>query len=211
MTQPDATSADILKSLLEEQQKKATEIDDKDDLKTITQKLLKQAGRPPLGTSPTAWSSANQVATREPLVWFYLIATEQGAAVCAILSLLNSFPQRHITKMMGNTLQAMVTVCALLNSKKLTTYEAFTICEPLLHNVFENYLYLSAKTAGEQLKLSSNQVSDLMVAGRPKSTLSVDKSMFAEPKKLNEKGGGKTWKRRRYEHGEHTGRRGSED
>jgi hypothetical protein len=159
---------EVLRQLLEEQQKKLTEVKPEDDEKSITQKLLKKAN---LKEPNTNWTTANPELVQEPLCYFFLITKESGQAIVAINSFLQTFPQRHLVHQASSMLLPIAAACAFAKNQKISTYEAFTIAEPLLQILHSSVEYLQAKKIAEMHRMTAREAGELISATRKDDSL----------------------------------------
>jgi hypothetical protein len=160
--------SDVLKSLLEEQQKQLLEVNTTDDERAITIKLLKKQGLKEPGSN---WTTANQDMIAEPLCWFFLVMHEKGQATVAINAYLHSFPQRHLAQQASSLLLSVAATCALQQAGRMNIFEAYTVVEPLLQSLHGSIAYLQAKKIAEQHRLSAKETGELVAQARKENTL----------------------------------------
>jgi len=157
------TTETVLRSLLDEQAKKALEISSADDIKTLTKKFLKKKEQSEIDG---IWSCCNPMMLGQPLTWYYLIHEEAGQACVAINASLAAFPQAHMCGQLHKIIMAVAAVCALIQADKVSIFEGFTIAEPLLLLAFEAISYLKAKKIADAHRLTSADTNELISLAR---------------------------------------------
>jgi len=163
----DANSDDNLRRLLDEQERRARVINEGDDAREMTRKLLRGQDRI---LQSTVWTTANPLFLAEPKTWFYLIVSERGQAVAVINGSLGHFPQRHLTHQISMMVMTMAATCALAEAGQITIFQAWTVSEPLVRVLVEQMTYLHAKRIADQQGLNSREATQFMAESRGDDT-----------------------------------------
>ena len=174
--------ADVLADLLAEQNRRAAVVNDNDDIREMTLKLLKGAGRDK--AIITNWTTMNPRMIEDPLCWMYLIYYEGRAAVTAINASLSSFNQRHLATQVSSIIACISTTLAFV-PQNLNVYEAFTICEPLNQICNEQMMYLKAKRTADSMRMDARGTRDLIQSVREGG--GIDAKIEEKARKISEK------------------------
>ncbi len=208
MTAPSITEPETLKSLLEAQAKALSTVDETDDVKSITKKLLKLHGE--LEPSATTWCTASYGVLQNPYMWFFLLSKEGSQAAVAINSFIQSFSQRHLSEQLSSVVLAMAATVALTRKAKdpLTAYEAFTIVEPLVGICAHQLQYLQAK----RLAATSGVTAGRLLAAISSTSSTFSEKLDAAAQKLRKEHKDTRWhKDRRGNFGRKRGRNDDDD
>lgn len=162
---PMQSGSDLLRGLLEEQERRANEIGATDDERELTKKLLRAAGLKHILNS-TNWTSSNQHFIGEPKCWFFLVLREQANAVLAINSFMFTFQQRHLVSQLQSMVGSLAALAALVAVARISVYEAWTAVEPLTRVCSEQLQYLRSKKIAETQNLNARETQELCAEAR---------------------------------------------